>query len=1116
MMDRSSEYSVKTTMVIRLIGGFSISNGQETISSTAWKSHRARNLVKLLALTPGHRLHRDQAIEVLWPDLDVKTATNDFHQALYSARRVLDQVLPGWLVLEEGFLSLANNLGHSYTIDVEAFEAAASRARESQDPAAYQAALELYAGELLPDDCYEAWTFQPREALRQTYLTLLLELAQLYEASHDYTRGISALQNLLAVDPSHEEAHQGLMRLYALSGQRQQALRQYQALRKVLQTELEVEPSPATLQLYESIQSGQIFKPVEIPTPPKQVEPTPRPHHNLPNRLSTFIGREKEIDQVIALLRGTRLLTVTGAGGVGKTSLALQTVSYLLEAFPDGVWLIELAPLANPELLPQVCVHTLDLIRQPDAPYLTILIQYLQKKHLLLILDNVEHLIAACGSLISELLKNCPRLTILTTSREVLNLPGESVFRVPSMTAPEPNQVVGLDQMAQYESVRLLVERARQISPKFELTRENAPAIAQICHRLDGIPLAIELAAGRVRLLSVDQIAVRLDHAFNLLTGGSREALPRHRTLKATIDWSYDLLTPKECLLLQRLSVFAGGWTLEAAEDVCKDDQLNSFEILDLLSALVDKSLIQVIQGADGLNRYRILETLLQYTRERLEETGDSGRVRDRHLETFAALTGQAEPHLRGKGQVEWLDRLESELDNLRAAMEWSQNGRIELGMKIAADLDWLWWIHGYYSEGRDWLKKLLSIEENTRKGQTLVGDSFDTNRVLQRARCLHVYNDVNLGNLLFTNEETIAILEESVSLLRQLGPPARRELARSIFSLLDARVQLEPPSSEKQEILEIIHEEGMQYEYSDFLNCLGLELMGKADFSQAILCMEESLAISREIEDLVGISSCTKFLAELYAFEGNYQKAELLARESIEISHRVKYHWWETYCYCDLIECELAQGNYEKAAEYSLVVQSGYWDVNEQGRAVVLLGVLQRSAWARGDYEEAVRLGNQIIKPMDIGVDYLSGKNKQIFWWEARLVKNKVMTYYFLGRVAQSRKELVQAETWIKKAILESIGNLDTAHFLVGAAVLFSLRGKYLQVVRLCGAADDIYQRIRLGLPLREREENDQALASARAALGEEAFTAAWKEGQSMTLEQAKAYALDEMGSSR
>jgi tetratricopeptide (TPR) repeat protein len=379
------------------------------------------------------------------------------------------------------------------------------------------------------------------------------------ETRQDYPGGIAVLLRLLAVDPSHEEAHCELMRLYALSGQRQKALRQYQTLREVLQTELEVEPSPAATSLYEDIQAGRVASPA-LSSPPATAAPPEipalmgqKPHHNLPYQMTSFIGREKETHLISELLQAHRLVTLTGAGGTGKTRLALKAAENLLDYFEDGVFLVELAPLTDPELVPQTCVHTLDLMKQPDTPYLTALIQYLQKKHLLLILDNCEHILVACTSLAAELLKSCPKLTILATSREILNLAGESAFRVPSLTMPDPQSVHSLDQMGQYESVRLFVERAAQVSPDFLLAEENTPAVALICQRLDGIPLAIELAASRGRVLNAEQIAARLDHTFRLLTGGSRAVLPRQQTLKATIDWSYDLLSPKERLLLQRL-----------------------------------------------------------------------------------------------------------------------------------------------------------------------------------------------------------------------------------------------------------------------------------------------------------------------------------------------------------------------------------------------------------------------------------------------------------------------------------------------------------------------------------------------------------------------------------
>lgn len=1107
MKDRQPDPPIKTGMAIQLLGAFSVSFNQVTIPEEQWRSRRARSLVKLLALAPGHRLHRNQVMDTLWPDSDLPAATNNFHHTLFAARRVLDTVLPGWLPLEEGFLGLTGPL----IVDVEAFEASARRARESQDLTAYQVAVDLYTGDLLPDDRYEEWTIQTREALRQTYMIVLLSLANLQENRQDYPNGITTLLRLLAADPSHEEAHRGLMRLYALSGQRQQALRQYQTLRGVLQTELDVEPSPATLELYESIQSGRVSRPAEALAPiiPQKGDSSPQParklRHNLPNRLSTFIGREKEIDRVIELLRGARLLTITGAGGVGKTSLALQVVGYLLDAFADGVWLVELAPLADPELVVQACAQTLEVSKQPETPYLTALVDYLRKKHLLLILDNCEHLIGACGHLATELLKACPKLTILTTSRELFNLPGEIAFRVPSLTTPEADRAISVDQMAAYESVRLFVERARQTSPGYTLNEDNQLSISLICQRLDGIPLAIELAASRTHLLSTREIAARLDQSFNLLTGGSREALPRQQTLKATIDWSYDLLPSKERLLLQRLSVFAGGWALEAAESVASEkpvpgnstnssvERIEPAEILDLMCSLVDKSLVIAVVGERGA-RYRMLEIIRQYASDRLREAGGSERAHNRHLAYFAVLTSQAEPRLRGKGQIEWLDQLDDNLDNLRAAMEWSQNRQMDLGLQIVADLTWFWWSRNLYSEGRDWSKKLLLKEENDRESQNLPS----TNRIFQRARTLRACYILHGFNPFITRDERMALIQESVTLLRKLGWLARRELATSLFYLLPWVGGRDQDSPEKQEMLEIFRQENMLFYTSELLQDLALIKFGQVELVQAAAFFEESLVLSREIGDLFGTAERVQNLGETIRYLGEYQRAESLAMEGIQLYRRIKSRWGEAECYLTLITIELAQGRFDSAAEHAQLLQTIYLDFTEKARSFNILYTLLYVAWSRKDYIKADRLGHQMLDLFkEVGNTDFSSRGSG---------------HYLLGRIALSQKELERAGPYIKMSIQELSWKHDIPRFLLGAAVLFNLQRKRHQAVCLSGTVDESYQRIRQGLSLLEQNENREAMSAARSALGEEVFAAAWQEGLAMTMDQAKAYALDNL----
>ena len=377
-----------------------------------------------------------------------------------------------------------------------------------------------------------------------------------------------------------------------------------------------------------------------------------QPSHNLPSRLTSFVGREREIAEIGALVRRERLVTLVGAPGVGKTRLSLQIAASVLDAFPDGAWLVELAPLGAPELVPQAVADVLGVREQPGRTLTDTLAGYLRTRQMLLLLDNCEHLIGAAAGLVETLVRACPDLHVLATSREPLAIEGEVTYRVPSLRVAE----------AESEAARLFRERAQAAAPSFRVTERNAPVVAQICARLDGIPLAIELAAARVRALSVEQIAARLDDRFHLLTGGSRTALPRQQTLRGAVDWSYDLLSEPEQALLRRLAVFAGGFTLDAAEQMGR---------LDLLTSLVDKSLVQVEEGDDGERRYRLLETLRQYGLEKLTEHGELAEARDRHRDYFLALAEELAPTLNERADSTLLARLEREHDNLRAALAW-------------------------------------------------------------------------------------------------------------------------------------------------------------------------------------------------------------------------------------------------------------------------------------------------------------------------------------------------------------------------------------------------------------------------------------------------------------
>jgi len=722
------------TLRIELLGRFRVYVGPRVVADDAWRLRKAQSLVKLLALTPGQRLHREQALDTLWPDLEPVAATNNLHRTLHAIRRALDPDLAAvtpspYVRLRGETLTLSPH--HAPWIDVDAFNEAAGAARRGRDPAVFEAALALYAGDLLPDDPYEDWAIGRREQLRDLYLDVLTELAWLRQAREEYDAAIGALEQVVAHEPAHEEAHLGIMRLRALLGQRYQALRQYQQLRDALRRDLDAAPDRDSQRLYQDILSGR-FPDSRRPTPGSG----PGRREENPSRLDLgayaaaapavpptgFIGRERELATVTSLLADTRLLTLTGAGGCGKTRLAMAAAARVGTAYADGASIVELAALVDPGLVAQEVAAALNVREEPGRPLDETLIGALRSKHLLLVLDNCEHVRGACARLATALLSACPRLRILVTSRQPLGVADEVVWRVPSLATPDPQQLPAIDDLMKYDAVRLFVDRARATRPGFALTEHNALDVVRACRRLDGIPLAIELAAVWVRVLTVEGLAARLDDMIDLLVTDDGATPPRQRTLRATMDWNYDLLDAPGRALLRRLAVFAGGWTLEAAEAVCADQRdgegLGKKAVLHALRRLIDASLVvaeeqEVDEGAgvSGGMRYRLLEPVRQYAYDKLRDAGEDAPMRRRHAAWYLTLAEQAEPELTGPEQARWMDRLEAEHDNLRVALHWAlESGEAEVGLRLAGALWRFWYQRGHLDEGRRWLDEAVEI----------------------------------------------------------------------------------------------------------------------------------------------------------------------------------------------------------------------------------------------------------------------------------------------------------------------------------------------------------------------------------------------------------------------
>jgi predicted ATPase/DNA-binding SARP family transcriptional activator len=613
-------------------------------------------------------MHREQTMDLLWPDSDRKAASNSLRSTLYTARKILDPATGSrYLASEDESLVLCPE--GDLWVDVDAFERAAATAGCAKEPATYRAALDLYEGDLLPEERYEEWAERRREELRQLYLVLLVELAALHEERHEHELAIEVLRKVTAEESTSEEAHVAIMRLHALSRRPERALAQYERLRDTLSRRLGTRPAEATRRLRDEIAAGTL--PMTPSVGSSQEELLGAGKHNLPAPMTSFVGRAQEIVEVKRTLGMTRILTLAGAGGSGKTRLAFEVARDLIGAYPDGVRMVELAPLSEPGLVAQEVAGALGITERPGEPLVDTLVDSLTDKEMLLVLDNCEHLIDAAARLAEELLRSCPRLRILATSRELLSITGEAVLQVDPLSLPDTDGVASVEGLMRYEALRLFVDRARLRLPDFELTQQNAGAVARVCRKLDGMPLAIELATARMGALAVEQVAERLEVTLDVLSGANRTAAPRQQTLRATIDWSHRLLSEDEQMILRRFSVFAGGWTLEAAEAVCSGGGIEQEEALDLLGGLVDKSLVVAGVATDGAVRYRMLESIRQYAWENLEQNGEADEVRDRHAAFFLALAEEADPKLAGPQQGVWVERLEAEHDNLREALSW-------------------------------------------------------------------------------------------------------------------------------------------------------------------------------------------------------------------------------------------------------------------------------------------------------------------------------------------------------------------------------------------------------------------------------------------------------------
>ena len=567
----------------------------------------------------------------------------------------------------------------------------------------------------------------------------------------------------------------------------------------------------------------------------------------------------------------TRLLTITGAGGSGKTRLALEVSRDLLEAYSDGVWLVELAPLSEEALVPKAVAEAVEVPERPDDPLVDTLTEVLGGREMLLIVDNCEHLLEATARLVDILLDSCPNLRVLATSREGLGVEGEVRWPVPPLNAPDPRYSSTVEELERLESARLFLARARNRDPSFAFTPGNAQTVAELCSKLEGIPLAIELAAARVGTLSLEQISERLEGSLELLTRGDRTAAARQRTIRQTLDWSYELLSEPERKVLRRLSVFAGGWTLEASEVVVSDESMGQSEVLELLSGLVEKSLaIAELTAESGGVRYRLLDSIRQYALEKLEQSGELEDVKRAHAGYFLALAEEAEPELIGPRETEWFERLEEEIDNLRAALSWaSEHGEAELGLRLAGSLMSFWLTEGHYGEGRGWVEGAL-----TQEGPT---------SALARAKAL------GAASLLATRQGNQARAKEAAEEGLRLSKEAGIEHSREPFF----------PG-------------GIPATF--FPNLMATVAMNEGDHERARALGEEGLALGRQADAEQGIVWSLLTLAIAATLRADYEQAERLYAEGLSLSRELDSAYWRFLYFENWGWTALLQGDPERA----------------------------------------------------------------------------------------------------------------------------------------------------------------------------------------------------------
>jgi predicted ATPase/DNA-binding SARP family transcriptional activator/Flp pilus assembly protein TadD len=901
---------------------------------------------------------RDSLAAVFWPDVSESEARANLRRHLHELRRVLPPAPAGHPWLLSDTFTIQWNEAADYWLDVAEFERLCAGDEHLAE------AVTLYTGELLPS-VYDDWIFIERERLRDLFFGALGRLVQRSRSRHDLPQAIAYAQQILNHDPVREDVVRELMVLRYELGDRAGAFQEYRQFERRLQEELGVSPMPETVSLYQAIAEGQLSRSAAAAPIAARAGPATAPAappNNLPAPLTSFIGRETELATLERLLEPAtsqvRLVTLTGPGGSGKTRLSIELARRLLACqpalYPDGIFFVGLAAVSNPDLVAPVIAEALGVPEDDTVPLLEVLKDQLRSKRLLLVLDNMEQVVEV-APLVGELLEAAPELRLIATSRILLRLYGEYEFPVEPLALPDLEQLPPAAELAQFAAVALFLERARLARPDFALSESNAAAVAEICVRLDGLPLAIELAAAQIKLFGPVAMLAQLAKRLDFLRLRARNLPERQQTLRATIDWSYNLLDESEKQLFYSLAVFTGVFTLEAAEAVMAEANL-SMDVLDGLLALAEKSMIRQQAAREGMDslRFRMLMTVREYAQERLEESGMAADLRQRHARYYLLLARAAKPKLHGREQIEWLDRLTAEEGNLRAALTWALEETApaefhELAALAAFDLARFWLLRSHTSEARLWYTRALA-----RTGS------------LQPATHVKMLNQTGWeaqaqGDYIAAD----AYHEQALALARQINDPV--SLANTLHFLgasAGRQSDFQRAATLLSESLALARQDAsLKAQIPPLLNNLAIVYKRLGDYEQAQSLLENGLAEVQQAGDKVSTATSLANLGNIYTLQGNFPQAAAVHRESLLLRHTVGDQRGLASSLTSLAELAVAIGHYERAArlhgvaerlrvELKVPLTAVAQEDMERDRATLLAAIGEMAtaaAWAEG-----------------------------------------------------------------------------------------------------------------------------------------------------------------------